>query len=94
MLKQEIAERKRVEEALRESEKRFRDFLDNLGDIAYETNHSGNITYVNKMAQTVTDIPLTEMVGESFSRSWHKKAKKWSGRSTNKHSTGKAPNTN
>ncbi|MBW1895523.1 MAG: PAS domain S-box protein, partial [Deltaproteobacteria bacterium] len=66
LLKQEIAERKRVEEALRESEERFRAFLDNLGDIAYETNDSGNITYVNKMAQTVTDIPLTEIVGESF----------------------------
>jgi len=66
LLKQEIAERKRVEDALRESEERFRTFLDNLGDIAYETDDSGKITYVNKMVETVTGVSMNRVLGTSF----------------------------
>ena len=65
-LKLEIEERRRAEEALLESEERFRNFLDNLGDIAYETDSSGNVTYVNKIGEIITGVPLKDMIGKPF----------------------------
>jgi PAS domain S-box-containing protein len=65
-LVREIEERKLVEEELRESEERFRNFLENLGDIAYETDSSGNVTYTNKMGEIITSVPLKDMIGKPF----------------------------
>jgi len=50
----------------REGEERFRSFLDNLGDVAYETDTSGNVTYANKMAEKITGIPLKDIIGKPF----------------------------
>ena len=51
---------------LRESEKRFKNFLGNLGDIAYEIDSSGNTTYANKMAEIITGVPLKDIIGKPF----------------------------
>ena len=56
----------RIEEALRKSEVRFRSFLDNLGDVAYEVDAKGTITYANKMAEKATGISLGDLLGKSF----------------------------
>ncbi len=58
--------KKEMEKALRESEKQFRDFLDNLGDVAYKADAFGNITYTNKAAETLTGLPLKKLIGKSF----------------------------
>jgi PAS domain S-box-containing protein len=50
----------------RESEEKFRNFLDNLGDVAYEADASGNVTYANKMAEKITGIPLKGIIGKPF----------------------------
>jgi PAS domain S-box-containing protein len=55
-----------TEEALRTSEERFRNFLDNLGDIAYETDASGNVTYANKVSEKITGVPLEDITGRPF----------------------------
>ncbi|MDY6855407.1 MAG: AAA family ATPase [Thermodesulfobacteriota bacterium] len=61
-----VEDMKRAQLALRESETRFRDFIDNLADMAYETDSMGNITYVNKMAETIVGVPLNDLLGRSY----------------------------
>jgi len=62
----DISQEKKAQEALRKSERRFRNFLDKLGDAAYETDSSGNITYANKMSETITGMPLKDIIGKPF----------------------------
>ena len=56
----------KMEKALRESEKKFKDFLDNLGDAAYEADAFGNITYTNNAAETLTGLLLKKLIGKPF----------------------------
>jgi PAS domain S-box-containing protein len=65
-LGKESAYFRRTEKALRKSDRRFRDFLESLGDVAYETDSSGNITYANKMSEIITGLPLKKIIGKPF----------------------------
>jgi PAS domain S-box-containing protein len=65
-LRRDITERKWLEKELRQSGQKYRTFLDDLGDIAYEADLQGNITYANKIAERITGIPLEDIVGKSF----------------------------
>lgn len=49
-LQQEIAERKRVETALQDSENRFRDLTESLPDSIYEMDTDGRLTFFNAQA--------------------------------------------
>jgi PAS domain S-box-containing protein len=69
-------ELQKAHENLQESEKRFRGFLDNLCDVAYEADSSGNVTYANKMAETITSVPLKEIIGKPFLLLFTKKSQK------------------
>ncbi len=57
-----------VQEAKSQQEggERFRSFLDNLGDVAYEADTSGNVTYANKMVEKITGILLKDIIGNPF----------------------------
>ncbi|KPJ61140.1 MAG: hypothetical protein AMJ42_01235 [Deltaproteobacteria bacterium DG_8] len=66
VLVRDITEHKRAEEELVKSEKRFRNFLENLSDAAYETDSSGNVTYTNKMGEIITGVPLKDIIGKPF----------------------------
>jgi len=57
---------KKAHEELHESEYRFKDFLDNLADVAYEADSFGNITYTNKMGEKITNLPLDQIIGKPF----------------------------
>ncbi|MBI4965773.1 MAG: PAS domain S-box protein [Desulfomonile tiedjei] len=50
----DITERKRAEEELRESEKRFRDLADMLPQFVYEANQEGFFTFANQAALETT----------------------------------------
>jgi len=57
---------KQAEKTIWESELQFRNFLDNLGDVAYETDASGNVTYANKVSEKITGKPLKDIIGKPF----------------------------
>jgi len=46
----DISSRRQTEEALRESEKRFRELADSLPQVVFETDEKGNLTFANKNA--------------------------------------------
>ncbi len=62
----DITRRKQAEKALQDSEEHFRNFLENLGDIAYAIDTRRNVTYTNKMGEIVVGLPLSKIVGRSF----------------------------
>jgi PAS domain S-box-containing protein len=54
------AERMRAKEALRESEKRYRQVVENAVEIIYATDHKGNFTYANAATLKVVGYSLEE----------------------------------
>jgi len=46
----DITERKRAEEALKNNERKYREFADSLPEIAFELDEKGNVTFFNRRA--------------------------------------------
>ncbi len=65
-LKQEIEERFRVAEALRESEQRFRSLSENAPDIIFTLDRDGVFTYVNPAWQRLLGHRPVEVLGRNF----------------------------
>ena len=59
-LSEEIQRRERIEEELRESEKRYRDLYENANDIIYTIDLKGNFTAVNKTTEEITGYSQSE----------------------------------
>jgi len=57
----EIAERKRAGEAFEESERKYRQVVENATDIIYTTDINGNFTYANSIGLKVTGYSLEEL---------------------------------
>ena len=60
----DITERKRSEEALRESEERFRSVAQSANDAIISANSSGNIIFWNKAAQEMFGYTGEEVLGQ------------------------------
>jgi len=68
-LKQEIEERKRVEEALRESEAKYRLLIDNLPSVVYRGYADWSVEFMDKKVELVTGYNMEE---------FNSRRKKWS----------------
>jgi two-component system NtrC family sensor kinase len=62
----DITEQKRAEEALKESEKRFRDVLDNSRDMTYKLNLKGNFEYISPSVHELSGFSAEEFVAMGF----------------------------
>ena len=60
---QDITERKRIEEALRESEERYRTILENIEDGYYEVDLPGNFTFFNDPVCRLFGYSKDELMG-------------------------------
>lgn len=65
-LTQEIAERKQAEDALKESEQRFKSLSENSPEIIYTLGLNGSFTYVNPAWEKVLGHPSEEVIGKYF----------------------------
>ena len=61
-----ITERKQAEEALRQSEERYRTILEEMGDGYFETDLAGNLTFVNDALIRLSGYSREEMIGMNF----------------------------
>ncbi len=60
----EVTERKKAEQALNESEKRWEATLSSIGDAVIATDTASKITFMNKTAKEATGWPLNEAKGK------------------------------
>jgi PAS domain S-box-containing protein len=65
-LRAEIKDRQRAEQALRESEEKYRDLVENLNDIIYARDMEGRITYISPVIESLGGYSVTEMIGHSI----------------------------
>ncbi len=63
---QDITERKRAEDALRASEEKYRDLVEDLQEIIYEVDDKGRITYISPAIETFSGYHPSEVIGRSF----------------------------
>lgn len=57
-----LAERERAESAIKESEERYQELVENANDIVYTLDLEGNLTSVNRAAETITGYSRAELL--------------------------------
>ncbi|MGH9900417.1 MAG: PAS domain S-box protein, partial [Pyrinomonadaceae bacterium] len=62
----DITEMVRVKDALKESEERYKQMVNDANDIIYRTDPEGRFTFVNPTAARLMKAPIEELVGLSY----------------------------
>ena len=64
----DITERKQAEEALQQSEEKYRTVLNEIYEVYYELDHAGNYTFFNDALCRQTGYSRTELLGMNYRR--------------------------
>ncbi len=61
----DITERKKLEQELKESRRRFQDLIENTGDFIWETDSQGKYTYCSPQIEKIWGLKPDEMIGKT-----------------------------
>ncbi len=62
----DISMQKRMEEALRESERRYRELTESISDIFIAVDRDNRLIYWNRAAERISGVPAGEVIGKSL----------------------------
>jgi PAS domain S-box-containing protein len=62
----DITDLTQTQDALRESEEKYKQLVENANDIIYETDIEGHFTFVNPIAENITGYSEKELIGTNF----------------------------
>jgi PAS domain S-box-containing protein len=73
----DITARRRVEEALKKSEKEYRNVVDNLKSIVFQTDTEGRWIFLNPAWEELTGFPVADSLGRVFLDYVHPEDREW-----------------
>jgi PAS domain S-box-containing protein len=62
----DITERRRVEDALRESEEKYRDLVENMSEVIYAADNKGMIVYISPAIESFMGYSPSEIIGRPY----------------------------
>ena len=71
ILQEVIAKQEQTQEALRNSEKKYRELVENIHDVIYSLDRDGVVTYVSPVVESSYGYSPSEIIGHTFSQFIH-----------------------